>query len=255
MGPTLPHNIFLLILICVTGGLIALFYLAIRKSGKLRDLVGFIACPKENGAFDLKIDSLLKTLLWFLIINLSLTILYQLIDLTIFNDESPANSIADISSTLPLWSVLLLPPLLEETAFRLPLKRKRSFITLSVTLIIFIASAPLFSSRVYEIVWPKMALSAAVAITLWCGGYRWIQKIDFRAWFWLLAISFSLLHLINYDLETLNFTQWVRIILKEAIKLPGALILGYTRLRHGFAPAVTFHLLNNLFPFILLNTL
>ncbi len=68
-----------------------------------------------------------------------------------------------------------------------------------------------------------------------------------------MTILFSILHIMNYDLSTLSFSEWERIILMEAIKIPSALLLGYTRLKHGFFISVAFHLLNNLTPFILKN--
>lgn len=142
---------------CAVSGLVAvvLVYLAALRyayvrSAKLRDMVGCVLSPSENCAFDVGISSVAKSCLWFLVIHLSLSFLYHFADLLLFG-EAPEAGIADAVSALPLWVVLLLPPVLEETAFRLPLKRRRAYIVLSAAVMMFFVSAVLFSTRVYDI--------------------------------------------------------------------------------------------------------
>ena len=253
MGNTLSYHSFILGLICVAAVIIVFFYFIYRKNNKLHDIIHFIRSPQENCTTDLRVGSVMSSFLWYLIITLLFGISYHFVDLVLFNESLPSSSISDIQTMLPLGVILIIPPLLEETAFRLPLKRKRIFITLSITAITFILSAPVFSTSVYEIVWQKPVLCAVLAIIFWFWGYKWIQRADFRIWFWLMTILFSILHIMNYDLSTLSFSEWERIILMEAIKIPSALLLGYTRLKHGFFISVAFHLLNNLTPFILKN--
>lgn len=242
---------------CAVSGLVAvvLVYLAALRyayvrSAKLRDMVGCVLSPRENSAFDVGISSIAKSCLWFLVIHLSLSFLYHFADLLLFG-EAPEAGIADAVSALPLWVVLLLPPVLEETAFRLPLKRRRAYITISAVVMMFFVSALLFSTRVYDITWPRLLVCAAMMPIAWFWGYKWISGLRFRAWFWVLVLFFSILHIQNYDLSAMDAGEWARVILKEGVKVPSALMFSYVRLRHGFAVSVALHFFVNLTAFLL----
>ncbi len=101
---------------------------------------------------------------------------------------------------------------------------------------------------VYSVTWHRAAVCTGTALLFWNAGYKWIQKMPFRTWFWLIAVLFSFTHLINYSVTTLTATGWMRIILREAFKIPGALVLGYARLHHGIFAAIAIHMVNNLIP-------
>ena len=143
------------------------------------------------------------------------------------------------------------PPVLEETAFRLPLKRKRVYITISAVVMMFFVSALLFSTRVYDITWPRLLTCAAMVPIAWFWGYKWISGLRFRAWFWSLVLFFSILHIQNYDLSAMDAGEWLRVILKECVRIPSALMFCYVRLRHGFSLSVALHFFNNLTAFLL----
>lgn len=130
MNQPLSYVGFILCLVLITICFIAAAYLSYRKSSRLRDMVQFVISPKDNLVLDFKISSIIKTALWFILIHVSITVVYHFTDL-IFYSESADTNIGDSIQTLPLWVVLIMPPILEETAFRLPLKRKRLYITLS----------------------------------------------------------------------------------------------------------------------------
>ncbi len=237
---------------CAVSGLVAvvLVYLAALRyayvrSAKLRDMVGCVLSPSENCAFDVGISSVAKSCLWFLVIHLSLTFLYHFADLLLFGD-APQAAIADAVSALPLWVVLLLPPLLEETAFRLPLKRKRAYIALSAVVMMFFVSAVLFSTSVYDITWLRLLACAVMVPIAWFWGYKWVSGLHFKTWFWALVLFFAFLHILNYDLGAMGAGEWARVILKEGVKVPSALMFNYVRLRHGFAVSVALHFFVNL---------
>lgn len=242
---------------CAVSGLVVvvLVYLAALRfayvrSAKLRDMVGCVLSPRENCAFDVGISSIAKSCLWFLVIHLSLSFLYHFADLLLFG-EAPEAGIADAVSALPLWVVLLLPPVLEETAFRLPLKRRRAYIALSAAVMMFFVSAVLFSTRVYDITWPRLLACAAMVPIAWFWGYKWIAGLRFKTWFWALVLFFAFLHILNYDLGAMGAGEWARVILKEGVKVPSALMFSYVRLRHGFAVSVALHFFVNLTAFLL----
>lgn len=245
----LPYHWFIITVIISVAGLTGFVLLDWRKTGRLRDILQFVSHPVEDCYIDLNIRSILMTLLWYLIIQYFFNFSYAgFIDRALFDAPFPKNNISDASSVFPLWFILLCPPLLEETAFRLPLRRRRILITISATTIAFILSAAIFSMPVYSVTWHRAAVCTGTALLFWNAGYKWVQKMPFRTWFWLIAVLFSFTHLINYSVATLTATGWMRIILREAFKIPGALVLGYARLHHGIFAAIAIHMVNNLIP-------
>lgn len=250
MNQPMSYIGFIICLVLITICFITVVYLSYRKSGRLRDMVQFVVSPKGNLVLDLKISSIIKTALWFILIHVSITIVYHFVDL-IFCSESAETNIGDSIQTLPLWVVFILPPILEETAFRLPLKRKRLYITLSSATIMFFISAIIFSSKVYDVTWERLLSCAIVALIAWFWGYKWVSKIKFKTWLWTLVLSFSILHIINYDLSAMDVGEWIRVVLKEAVKIPSALMFSYIRIKHGFGTSVTVHFTINASAYLL----
>lgn len=245
MNQPLSYIGFILCLALIAICFIAAVYLSYRKSSRLRDMVQFAISPKDDIALDFKLFSIIKTTFWLILIHVSITVVYHFADL-IFYSESTDTSIGDSIQTLPLWVVLILPPVLEETAFRLPLKRKRLYITLSSAAIMFFISAIIFSSKVYDVTWERLLSCAIVALIAWFWGYKWVSKVNFKTWLWILVLSFSILHIINYDLSTMDIDGWIRVVLKEAVKIPSALMFSYVRIKHGFGTSVALHFAVNL---------
>lgn len=246
----MPFSFFILGLVAIAICFVAVLYLAYRNSSKLRDMISIVISPDENCSQDRSILSIIRTFLWFFIIHISITLIYHFADLLIYG-ETIENSIGNAFSSFPLWVVLILPPLLEETAFRLPLKRRRAYIALSATLIAFFLSASVFSTGVYEVTWPRLAACAAIGIAVWIWGYKFVARINYKAWFWMLAVIFSVLHIINYDLSAMHAGEWLRVTVKEVVKIPSALMFSYARLRHGFAVTVILHFITNFSVYIL----
>ena len=245
MNQPLSYTGFILCLVLITIWFIAAVYLSYRKSSRLRDMVQFVVSPKDDMALDFKITSIIKTALWLILIHVSITVVYHFADLMFFS-ESAETSIGDSIQTLPLWVVLILPPVLEETAFRLPLKRKRLYITLSSAAVMFFISAIIFSSKVYDVTWERLLFCSIIALATWFWGYKWGSKVNFKTWLWILVLSFSILHIINYDLSTMDIDGWIRVVLKEVVKIPSALMFSYVRIKHGFGTSVALHFAVNL---------
>lgn len=250
MNQPLSYFGFILCLAFVTICIISIVCLSYRKSGRLRDMVQFVMSPKDDWVLDIKISSIIKTALWLISIHISITVVYHLVDLIIYSENVEA-SVGSSVQTLPLWVIFILPPILEETAFRLPLKRKRLYVTLSGAAIMFFISAIIFSSKVYDITWVRLLLCVIVALITWFWGYKWISKVNFKIWLWILVLSFSILHIINYDLDTMDIGGWIRVVLKEAVKIPSALMFSYVRVKHGFGASVALHFIINLSVYML----
>lgn len=129
-------------------------------------MVQFVISPKEDLILDFKIRSIIKTALWLFLIHISITVIYHFADL-IFCSERLETSIGEAIQTLPLWIVLILPPILEETAFRLPLKRNRQYITISSVAIMFLVSAIIFSTKVYDFTWERLLSCIGLTLITW----------------------------------------------------------------------------------------
>lgn len=245
MNQPLSYIGFILCFVLTTICFIAAVYLSYKKSSRLRDMVQFVVSPKDDMALDFKLFSIIKTALWLILIHVSITVVYHFADL-MFYSESAETSIGDSIQTLPLWVVLILPPVLEETAFRLPLKRKRLYIALSCTAIMFFVSAIILSTKVYDVTWERLLLCAIIALIAWFWGCKLVLRVNFKTWLWILVLSFSILHIINYDLSTMGIDGWIRVVLKEAVKIPSALMFSYVRIKHGFGTSVALHFTINL---------
>lgn len=249
----LPYFVFVAGVAAAVACVVALFFVAYRRNAKLRDMARFVVSPTEYSTPDLKIGSVLMSCFWFLVVNFSVTAIYHFVDIGVFNAVTPDSSVGTARNYLPLWVVILMPPVLEETAFRLPLRRKRLYVTLGAAAITFIVSALATSTAVYSLSWPRLAACVVVALIFWLRGYKWVLKVNFRAWFWFMALFFSLLHVVNYGADAAGVGEWTRVTVKELAKLPSALMFGYIRLRHGFCVSVALHLVNNMFPIVFLD--
>ena len=56
---------------------------------------------------------------------------------------------------------------------------------------------------------------------------------------------------VNYELGAMDAGEWLRVLLKEAVKIPSALMFAYIRLRHGFTLSIVLHFIVNLSAFLL----
>lgn len=144
--------------------------------------------------------------------------------------------------------LLLLPPILEETGFRLCLIRRRLFIFISLCSIIFLLSSKLGFGVVYslESLIPRIAIALTLGALLFFAAKRAILTIKFPAYFYTLVLTFALIHCFNYELSAISsWGNFLYILSYGLIKIPSGIILGYIRLNNGFVPVVCSHILHN----------
>lgn len=241
---------------CAVSGLVAvvLVYLAALRyayvrSAKLRDMVGCVLSPSENCAFDVGISSVAKSCLWFLVIHLSLTFLYHFADLLLLGCSASryrgcrvgTPSVGRSAAAARAGGDGVSPAAEAKEGLHCVISRGDD---------VFV-SAVLFSTRVYDVTWPRLLACAAMVPIAWFWGYKWIAGLRFKTWFWALVLFFAFLHILNYDLGAMGAGEWARVILKEGVKVPSALMFSYVRLRHGFAVSVALHFFVNLIAFLL----
>ncbi len=210
----------------------------------MKQLWQYIKNPQEHCSYDFSVRAmLLSTMLCILA-----PLLFKVLTASVFvfaGVDLPA-MISD-KSVLPLWFLIIIPPIIEELGFRLPLKRSRLNLCISVTVVAFVFSKAIFTGGLYSehlISRIGFAVISSTAINLILG--KWLLKVQFRDFFYSMAILFAMLHIINYSHQTLDVSQWLYVICYACAKMPGSILYGYARMKHGIFFCIVIHIINNL---------
>lgn len=150
-------------------------------------------------------------------------------------------------STLPLWFLLFIPPIIEELGFRLPLKRNRWNLGISIAIIAFVFSKLIFVGGLYTGHLFERILFAVIipmVANLFFG--QWLIRVSFKYFFYGLVILFAVLHMVNFSHQTLTSVQWLYVLCYACAKIPGSLLYGYVRMKHGMLFCILIHIINNL---------
>jgi len=150
-------------------------------------------------------------------------------------------------------------PLLEEVAFRLSLKFKPIYLTLTLGVLgYYITSKAIycvkltdfhhhFESRVLigfaimSIAYPLLSIQKVKRIftLFWKNNFRWIL--------YATCIAFAWIHILNYELTLMHLLLMPLITLP---KLVNALCYGYVRINYGFMYSFAIHIFTNSIAFI-----
>lgn len=215
----------------------------------MKALWQYIKNPQENCSYDFSVKAILLSVLLCLIVPL----LFKVLTVSVFvlaGVDLPA--MTSDKSVLPLCFLIVVPPIVEELGFRLPLKRGRLNLCISVALIAFVFSKVIFAGGLYSehlLYRIGIALFTSVVINLFIG--KWLLNVQFRYFFYLMAVLFAMLHIANYAHQTLAVSQWLYVICYAVAKIPGSILYGYARMRHGVLFCIIIHIINNL-PVLLL---
>ena len=210
----------------------------------MKALCQYIKNPQENCYYDFSIKSILLSVLLCLIVPL----LFKVLTVSVFvlaGVDLPA--MTSDKSVLPLCFLIVVPPIVEELGFRLPLKRGRLNLCISVALIAFVFSKVIFAGGLYsEHLFCRIgfAIIASSVINLILG--KWLQNVRFKNFFYSMAILFAMLHIVNYSHQTLDVSQWLYVICYACAKIPGSILYGYARMKHGIFFCIVIHIINNL---------
>lgn len=210
----------------------------------MKQLCKYFKSPQENRPYDFSVRAMLLSAVLCLFVPLFFKVLVASVFI-LAGVEVPATT-AD-KSVLPLWFLMIIPPIIEELGFRLPLKRDRPNLYLSVAIIAFIFSKVIFAGGLYsEHLFCRItfAVIASVAINAIFG--KWLLKVRFRDFFYAVSILFAILHLVNYSHQTLVVSQWLYIACYACAKIPGSLLYGYARITHGVLFCIVIHIVSNL---------
>lgn len=150
-------------------------------------------------------------------------------------------------SVLPLWFLIFIPPAIEELGFRLPLKRSRRNLFISVAVAAFVLSKVIFAGGLYSehlLYRIGFAICTSMVINLIWG--KWLQKVRFKDFFYSVAILFAMLHIVNYSHHALAASQWLYVACYACAKIPGSILYGYARMKHGMLFCIVIHIISNL---------
>lgn len=157
----------------------------------MKQLWQYIKNPQENCSYDFSVKAILLSALLCLIVPL----LFKVLTVSVFvlaGVDLPA--MTSDKSVLPLCFLIVVPPIVEELGFRLPLKRGRLNLCISVALIAFVFSKVIFAGGLYSehlLCRIGFAIIASAVINLILG--KWLQNVRFKIFFYSMAILFAML--------------------------------------------------------------
>ena len=210
----------------------------------MKQLWQYIRNPQEYCSFDFSIRAMLLSALLCLIVPL----LFKVLTVSAFllaGVDLPA--MTSDKSVLPLCFLIIIPPIIEELGFRLPLKRSRLNLYISVAIIAFVFSKLIFTGGLYSehlLYRIGFAITSSAVINLIFG--RWLLQVRFRDFFYSMAILFAMLHIVNYTHQTLEVSQWLYVVCYACAKIPGSILYGYARMKHGMLFCIVIHIISNL---------
>ena len=209
----------------------------------MKQLWQYIKNPQENCPYDFSVRVMLLSVMLCLLVPLFFEVLTASV-FVIAGVDLPA--MTSDKSVLPLCFLIIIPPIIEELGFRLPLKRSRFNLYTSVAVIAFMFSA-IFAGGLYSehllcrIVFA--IISSAVINLIWG---KWLLQVRFKDFFYSTAILFAMLHIVNYSHQTLDVSQWLYVVCYACAKIPGSILYGYARIKHGMLFSIVVHIISNL---------
>ncbi|MCF8347586.1 MAG: CPBP family intramembrane metalloprotease [Bacteroidales bacterium] len=168
-------------------------------------------------------------------------------------------SFAPRSIDTPMFFIInvLLFPVLEETAFRLPLIYKRLNESLSVLIVSYYVTSVIFAGDVVNVdtqILLRIAFSIILATVVYF--ILLIKKVEqkvarfydnyYKIVFYTLLLMFTLRHLDSYILSATVLLFSPLLLLPQLI---GGIFFSFTRIRFGFVCAIILHMIINFIAF------
>lgn len=210
----------------------------------MKELIKYIKNPQEYCPYTFDIRAMFMSAFLCLAIPLACKLIVA-ISFVLLGIDLPQMS--SDKSMLPLWFLLFIPPIIEELGFRLPLKRNRWNLSISIAIIAFVFSKLIFAGGLYAGHLFERILFAVIIsmVTNFFFGQSLI-RVSFKYFFYGLAILFAVLHIVNFSHQALTSVQWLYVVCYACAKIPGSLLYGYVRMKHGMLFCILIHIINNL---------
>ena len=229
----------------------------------LKDLTKFVISPNtdalhfENQRYLIPKKVLLTLALGILSIIVGLSLSFGINGiLTLLGFESPqnlSNKKELLESLSPLTIFLLaavLAPIVEETAFRLPLLFRKTYLSLSATFLYLLLNLPQSKIILGELTTSQILTHVGIGVGIFAMSYGLLSidkvadsllrfgKKNFAILFYTYAIFFAVIHFKADQMTVYSFTATIP-------QLVGAIVMGYIRIKLGFQYAVLKHFFNN----------
>lgn len=202
-----------------------------------------------------KIFSILKMISWAYFISITLSVALGIL---IQSNGSVKNSLSDFLSQSDIFSVIILgmfvSPFLEETTFRLPLRFKPIYLSLSLFIIfkvvvdIVLTNTNINYNTQVIISWLFPLITSIILyfmfnIRVVFNFLTMIYGRFFIVVFYFLTLSFALLHITNYtDFGTLSKLLIPTLVIPQLV---AGFILGFVRIKYGYLYSFITHMLYN----------
>lgn len=223
---------------------------------KLKELIKFFKYPDINISNNQRIKANIKDMLALLILKVFISLLLAALLMQLFDAEKIVmNKLHnEFSPGIILLLGGLLAPLIEETAFRLSLKFKPIYLSISATLLFFYIISKFYFKTGYinldNQFLLRIALSIIVGVMIYLVSKRFAKKLNafwelnFKWIYYVSIILFGFVHITNFEMNTKNLMLIPILTLPQSV---GGIFMGYIRIKYGFVFVCLFHVINNLF--------
>lgn len=224
-----------------------------KEKGIIKQFLSFVIKPDygiQNNDSSLK-KALLKLLVLFLFAY-SLEFVFGAINLLILGISSEDSISRDFSQVSSLIIAIFVGPLIEEMAFRLPLRFSPKNVGIGGAVLCYFFLNKIFpvtgNFDVENYFVLRISISIAFGIALFFITRPYRQKLSafwkkhFRLILYVVCFTFAFLHIFNFDLT-------LKIILLTPIltftQLIGGFTFSFVRMKYGFFYGLIFHILGN----------
>lgn len=151
--------------------------------------------------------------------------------------------------------IVLLAPLLEETAFRGILQNNERWFRIALVSLAYLIICRIFSLNFYELSWPTTGILFAASFLLFIRKKYTTKIIDLKdshpfrlILIWLSAVAFGFWHYYNFDFSQAGMITVAVSLLPFAIN---GLLLSYVAVKNGLSWSILLHMANNAWPMVL----
>ncbi len=225
------------------------------------EFLKFIYKPREENDKNSSIyRKMYRTVLLF-IGSFPLTLILTIVITYITNKSVKIHESVDNYNFNLFILTCLIIPLIEEVAFRLPLRYSNISLALSITVLSFYTINYFFTLKDHfdteNYFFLRIVLSILIGIIfyLFCVKYSdnfvKLYKNNFNIIFYFFAVLFALMHISNYEftLDTLLLAPIITLP-----KLISSFIAGFVRVKYGFIYCLFLHSCHNMIPFLIIST-
>ncbi|OMP13632.1 CAAX amino terminal protease [Corchorus olitorius] len=151
--------------------------------------------------------------------------------------------------------IVLLAPVLEETAFRGILQNNERWFRIALVSLAYLIICRIFGLNFYELSWATIGILCAASLLLFMRKKYTAKIIDAKTrtpfrliLIWLSAVAFGFWHYYNFDFSQAGIITIAVSLMPFAIN---GLLLSYVAVKNGLSWSILLHVANNAWPMLL----